>query len=107
MEEQTELEIINVRLTKLEADLGKAIGGYRQMLINNNPEILPEMISGRNIDELDGSLKMARELTEKIKAKLEQKTTAERIPSGAPVRTPPDTSNLSSHEKIVYGLTEK
>ncbi len=105
--EQTELESINARLTKLESDLEKAVTGYRQMLINNNPEILPEMIGGSNIDELDGSVKTARELTEKIKAKLEQKITAEKVPGGAPVRTLPDIGNLSSYEKIIYGLEQK
>jgi hypothetical protein len=104
VEEQTELEIINARLTKLEADLEKATTGYRQMLISNNPDILPELIGGESIEALDRSLTTGRELTEKVKKQLEKQMAAERIPGGAPARTPPDTSNLSSHEKIVYGL---
>ncbi len=108
---QTELEKINTllvqtsnRLTKLEADLEKATTGYRQMLISNNPDILPELIGGKSIEALDHSLTTGRELTEKVKKQLEKQKDAERIPGGAPARTPPDTSNLSSHEKIVYGL---
>ena len=40
------LNEINARLEKLEGNLDKAITGYRLMLINNNPDILPEMITG-------------------------------------------------------------
>ena len=107
VQEQTELEIINAQLTKLEADLEKATTGYRQMLISNNPDILPELIGGESIEALDRSLTTGRELTEKVKKQLEKQMAAERIPGGAPARTPPDTSNLSSHEKIVYGLEQK
>ena len=107
VQEQTELDIIIVRLTKLEADLGKAIGGYRSSLIGQNPEILPDLITGGSIEDLDRSLVTAKDLTRRIQEKLQQKTAIERVPSGAPVRTPLDTSNLSSHEKIVYGLGEK
>ena len=112
--EQTELqritknqETMTKRLEKLEADLGKAIGGYRLALINQNPDILPDLITGSNIEELDKSVTTAKDLTKRIREKLEQKTAAEKIPSGAPARTPLDTSNLSSHEKIVYGLEQK
>ena len=111
---QTELEKINTllvqtssRLTKLETDLEKATTGYRQMLISNNPDILPELIGGESIEALDRSLTTGRELTEKVKKQLEKQMAAERIPGGAPARTLPDTSNLSSHEKIVYGLEQK
>jgi hypothetical protein len=64
------------------------------------------MIGGSSIEELDRSLSSAKELTKKIKNKLEQKTAAEKIPGGAPPRTPQDTSGLSSHEKIIYGLSK-
>jgi hypothetical protein len=107
VEEQTELEVINNRLTKLEGDLEKAVSGYKQLLIGNNPDILPELIGGDSIEAIDRSLKTAKELTDRIREKLEQKTAAERIPSGAPPRAPPDITNLSSHEKIIYGLEKQ
>jgi hypothetical protein len=101
------LKQLDERLQKLEGSLDKAITGYRLMLINNNPDILPEMITGETIESLDNSLNKARELTGKIKAKLEEKTTAERIPAGSPPRSPPDTDSMSSEEKIRYGLSQK
>jgi hypothetical protein len=98
------LNDIDARLQKLEGNLDKAITGYRLMLINNNPDILPELISGESIEGLDSSLLKAKELTIKIKDKLDSITTAERIPGGAPPRSPPNIDNLSSEEKIRYGL---
>jgi hypothetical protein len=101
---QTEIEIINVRLEKLEADLGKALSGYRTVLIKENPDILADLINGESIEALDRSLTAAMDITDKIKAKLEDQRAAERIPGGAPVRTAPDTETMSSHEKIIHGL---
>lgn len=102
--EPAEIKIINLRLEKLEADLGKALGGYRTVLIKENPDILPDLIKGESIEALDRSLTAAREITDRIKAKFEAQRAAERIPCGAPVRTPPDVETLSSHEKIIHGL---
>jgi hypothetical protein len=101
---QTELEIINARLEKLEGDLGKAITGYKLMLIKENPDILADLIRGESIEEIDRSLSQAKELTNRIRTKLEEKITAEKIPAGAPTRLPPDLDSLSSEEKIRYGL---
>jgi hypothetical protein len=113
-EESQQIEEINSalkktgeRLAKLEADLTKATAGYRSMLVSQNPEVLPELIRGENIDELDRSLVTAKELTEKVRQQIEKKAAAERIPGGAPARTAPDTENMNAHEKIVYGLTGK
>jgi hypothetical protein len=95
------------RLARLEAELSKATAGYRSMLINQNPEILPELINGENTEALDRSLITAKELTEKVRQQIEKKTNAERIPGGAPVRAAPDTESMNSLEKIIYGLGSK
>jgi hypothetical protein len=100
-------ETLTHRIEKLESDLEKATAGYRQMLISNNPDILPDLINGGSIEALDRSLTTGRELTEKVKKQLEKQTAEKRVPGGAPVRMPPDTENLSSHEKIIYGLEQK
>jgi hypothetical protein len=103
-EEQIILKQMDLRLKKLEGSLEKAVSGYRLMLISYNPDILPELITGESVEALDSSLLKARELTGRIKEKLDFITAAERIPEGAPVRTAPDTESLSSEEKIRYGL---
>jgi hypothetical protein len=107
VKEQTEIEQIKTRLAKLEGDLEKAISGYRLMLISQNPDILPELVQGESIEALERSLATARELTARMKQKLEQQMAAERIPAGAPARSTADPENLSSYEKIRYGLEKK
>jgi hypothetical protein len=101
------LQKTSERLAKLEADLNKATAGYRSMLVSQNPEVLPELIRGESIEELDKSLATAKELTEKVRQQIEKKAAAERIPGGAPARTAPNAENMNAHEKIVYGLGGK
>ena len=98
------LNSTNSRLGKLEKELEKAVSGYKIMLIKNNPDVLPDLIVGDSVESVDHSLVVARELTARIREQLEQKLTSEHIPSGAPVRAPPNTDNLNSYEKILYGL---
>ena len=102
-----ELKTTNIRLDQLEKELGKALSGYKVMLLKNNPDILAEMIGGESVEAVDRSLEAARQLTGRIRQNMEQKITSERIPGGAPVRTPPNIDNLNSYEKILYGLEGK
>jgi hypothetical protein len=62
------------------------------------------MLAGETIPELDSSLGKARELIGKIKTGLESQTKAARVPAGAPQRGAPDTSSLSSRDKIRLGM---
>jgi hypothetical protein len=96
--------VLNQRLAKLENDLSRAVSGYRLMLIKEYPDILPELIGGESIAGLDQSLETAQKLTARIKEQIAAKAAAERIPGGAPVRTPPDVESLDSHGKIILGL---
>ncbi len=84
--------------------LGEAIGKYREMLVQANPGILAEMISGESIEAIDGSLKQARTLVERVKQGMETEAAKTRIPAGSPPRTAPDLSGLSPREKIQYGM---
>jgi hypothetical protein len=98
---------INARLEQMEESLKKATGGYRSMLVKENPEILPELISGESIEGLDHSLEVAKELTRKVQLQLEARKAAERVPAGAPARTPIDIESMSADEKIAYGLSQR
>jgi hypothetical protein len=84
--------------------LKKAIDAYKTLLINSNPEIVPELISGDNLEDLDNSLTRARELTGKIKNNLATHSQHTRIPAGAPERGAEDISGLSAREKISRGI---
>jgi hypothetical protein len=115
---EKELEGKNSRITELETritenskksgtlgeNLKKAVDAYKTLLINSNPEIVPELISGDNLEELDQSLTRAKELTGKIKNSLAAHSQHTRIPAGAPARGPEDLSGLSAREKINRGI---
>ena len=73
------------RLARLEASLLKASAGYRRLLIEKNPDILPELIRGNNPEEMDLALEAARELTVRIKERLSEQ---ERGNSRRPARPP-------------------
>ena len=92
------------RADLLDGGLKKAVGGYKSLIIQANPGILPELISGETIEALDTSLEKAKELTAKVKAGLEAQIAAARIPAGAPLRGAADVSTLSSREKINLGV---
>jgi hypothetical protein len=87
-----------------EQELKQAVASYRTTLAKENPDILPELLSGETIEALDMSLAKAKQLTEKVKASLEEKAHEIHIPTGAPERSPLDVESLSSTEKIKEGI---
>ncbi len=99
-----ELSKAGARLADLEKTVAGAVASYRTVIVQSNPDILPDLIAGETIEALDGSLERARALIGKVKAGLEAQKAAARIPAGAPPRTPADTSSLSPREKIRQGV---
>jgi hypothetical protein len=97
----------NELLFRKEKDLRQAVGKYRTTLEKENPDILPELIGGESVEELDGSLEKAKVLTDKVKKGLEEKAKEIHIPTGAPERASMDIESLSSTEKIKEGLNRK
>jgi len=92
------------RAGKLDGSLKQAVISYRTLITKANPDVLPEMLTGESVEELDSSLGKARELISKIKNGLQTQSQAARVPAGAPQRGAPDMSGLSSREKIRLGL---
>ena len=84
--------------------LAEAVASYQAMVIAANPEIPEELISGDGIEAVNRSLEEAKSLISRVKQGLEAEVQASRVPAGAPQRTPPDLSALSSREKIQYGV---
>jgi predicted RNase H-like nuclease (RuvC/YqgF family) len=107
----TEVTALNQSLAKannaLDArgkSLSQAIAAYRELVVQANPGVLAEMITGGSIEDVNASLESARSLTEKVRRGIEAEAARTRIPAGAPPRTPPDMSALSAREKIQYAL---
>jgi SMC interacting uncharacterized protein involved in chromosome segregation len=98
------LEEARRALDELGKSLSQAITAYRELVVQANPGVLAEMITGGSIEEVNASLESARTLMEKVKRGIEAETARTRIPAGAPQRAPLDMSALSAREKIQYAL---
>ena len=111
---ENELTVLKQTIADLEAalaetrsSLARAVSSYRTMLVQANPDVLDELITGDTIEEIDQSLENARALIFRVKQGLEEEASRARIPAGAPQRTPPDLSALSPREKIQYAIGGK
>jgi len=91
-------------LTVVKESLSGAVAKYRAALLATAPEIPAELIKGESIDQIDASLEQARGIVSKVRQQLEADAEANKVPTGAPERTPQDLSALSPAEKIAYAL---
>ena len=100
---QTRIEM-DERLIGLSGSLDEAVTSYRDMVLQANPEIVGELITGNTVEAINESLNQARDLVSKVRQGLESELSSARIPAGAPERTAPDLSALSPREKIQYAI---
>ena len=111
----------NSRITELEQAVGEstekfktisdslaeALANYKAIVVQANPEVPEELISGDSIEVINESLSKAKAMVSRVRQGLEVEIQAAKIPVGAPQRTPPDLSALSPREKIQYGIGGK
>ena len=95
------------RLTALGSSLGEAVASYRAAVVQANPEVIEELISGDTIEAVNESLSQAKLLVSKVREGVEAEISLARVPAGAPERTSPDLSGLSPREKIQYAIGGK
>ena len=79
---------------------------YRELALQQSPELPSELVAGESVEEVDEALQRARETVAKVRGHLESQAQAGRVPVGAPPRSGPDRSALSSEEKIRLGLQQ-
>ena len=91
----------------LRAQLAQAVELYRASLLAAAPDIPEELVNGATIAEVEASLAQARQMVEQVRGQLEAQAVQERVPFGAPARSAPDLSALSSQEKIRLGLDRR
>lgn len=103
---KTAAETQDQELTTVTASLESAVGAYKDVVLKANPLIPTDMIQGLTIDEVNASLEKATGLVGQIKEGLEKQGSDEKIPPGAPQRTGPDLSAMTTKEKINYGLDQ-
>jgi len=95
------------KLTELEDSLAQAVSSYRALVVQSNPGVPEELITGDSIEAIDKSVAAAQTLVEKVRKELEAEIAGARVPAGAPLRTPVDLSALSPQEKIQYAIGER
>lgn len=87
--------------------LAQAVSSYKALMLEANPDVLEELITGESIEDIDRSLKNAKTLIGKVRENLEGEIASGRVPAGAPTRVLPDLSALSAREKIQYAIGGK
>ena len=96
---------VDGEVTALREQLSGAAAKYRALILTTAPEVPEELVRGETPQEVEASFAAAREMVEKVKTQLEAQAQSERVPTGAPARTPPDLGALSPQEKIAYALS--
>lgn len=106
-----DVEVLKAKLSdnekgyaSLTASFEGAVTAYKGAALKANPLLPPELITGASIAEVDASVEKASAIVGKIKEGIAQQTQQVTVPAGAPGRTPPDTSTMSTREKITHGI---
>ena len=91
-------------LDELGKALPQAVAAYKELVVQANPGVLAEMITGETIEEVNDSLKNARAIMDRVRQEMEAEAARTRVPAGSPQRAPIDLSALSAREKIQYAI---
>ena len=94
----------NDNLDKLNESLKQTVASYKGLVIQSNPDVPEELVTGDSIEAINDSLASAKELISKVRKGIEAEISLARVPAGAPERTAPDLSALSPREKIQYAI---
>ena len=92
------------QLSTLGQTLNGAVAGYKNKVLQMNPEVTEELISGDTVEAVDKSLEKAISLIGRVKKSVEKEISHTRVPAGAPGRRSADLSALSPREKIQYAI---
>ena len=105
-EVKSQLSERDTGFASLAVEKDNAVEAYRDLVRKTNPVIPADMIAGASIADINASLENANNLVNRIKAKVDENNADNSIPAGAPGRTEPDISAMSTREKISYGLQQ-
>jgi hypothetical protein len=95
------------KLVNTGAALNEVVTGYRMLVLQTNPGITEELVTGDNITAINESLAKAKSLIGKVRQSVEKDIARTRVPIGSPGRQTPDLSALSPREKIHYAIGGK
>ncbi len=92
------------KLATTSNSLAEAVASYKTTVVQANPEVIEELITGDTIESINESLSKAKALVSKVRQGVETEISLARVPAGAPERTSLDLSALSPREKIQYAI---
>ena len=95
------------QLSAVSKSLTEAVASYKARVIQMNPGITEDLISGETIEAVETSLEKAIGLISRVKKSVEKEISQTRVPAGAPGRQTADLSALSPREKIQYAIGGK
>jgi predicted RNase H-like nuclease (RuvC/YqgF family) len=81
-----------------------AVAAYKEMVVQANPGLPAELITGDTIEAVKESVENARAIMDRVRQEMEAAAARTRVPAGAPPRAPLDFTGLSPREKIQQGL---
>ncbi|MBI4297010.1 MAG: hypothetical protein HY676_00580 [Chloroflexi bacterium] len=96
-----------MEIDRLKGLLASAVSRYREVALAQAPDVPAELVSGETVEEVEASLKRARDIVTQVRERLVAREAEGRVPAGAPPRRPPDLSSLSPLEKITQGLARR
>ncbi len=76
----------------------------RALLAENTGRIVPELVAGSTVEELEGSVELARRAFETARAAALAEVVSAPIPAGNPIRQGPSVEGMSPLQKIAHGL---
>ena len=95
------------KLLTVSQSLKEAVASYKARVIQMNPTITEELISGETVAAVEASLEKAVSLVSRVKKSVEKEISHTKVPAGAPGRRTADLSALSPREKIQYAIGGK
>jgi uncharacterized protein (DUF3084 family) len=108
-----ESEIVDLRRERAELKqaldeagqvIAQAVAAYREMVVQANPGLPAELITGDTIEAVKESVQHALAVMDRVRQEMEAAAARMRVPAGAPPRAPVDFTGLSPREKIQQGL---
>jgi len=101
-----ETQRLQEAIANAEAQSREALGRYREVALQREPQLPADLVTGETVSELDAAIERARQTVAQVRQHLDQQAQSLRVPAGAPARGSPEVSGLSAGEKIRLGLTK-
>lgn len=107
VELEANIRELDGKLSESTKEVGRAVSGYRTLVVKANPGLVAELVEGESIEAIDASVEKARNLIVRVRRGIEEEAARSRVPSGAPPRGTADFAALTPREKIQHGIGGK